>query len=165
VLTLLEDVHQAVLTGTATRSTAWWTGPLGLTAQNAVMTRRAMRRRADAVEAGGERGPTTPLSEWLLGCRDELAEVGELLVDQRPDVLDAVGDQRRRNTLAELVDEVGAALAPLPDLEFAERVTLALECWFAAGVAETGDPVVRDLAGRGRRVASGYRAAVAKSVG
>ncbi|MFD1145929.1 hypothetical protein [Saccharothrix hoggarensis] len=152
LLRLLEDGH------VAWRGHRIWAGqyvgPLGLTAQNAWTTRDTLSRRFSQADDG--RPVPADAARWLTAHRDEVAEVGELLVDQAPDVLHTVADVDARTRLREAIEDVGEALAPLPDITFAELVFTALRRWWDADPAETADPILRDLASRGRTLHASY---------
>lgn len=72
-------------------------------------------------------------------------------------MLDTVIAPAEWQRLAGLLNDLGEALAPLPDLDFAALVIAAVQCWHAGNPATTADPVLRDVASRGRRLAETYR--------
>jgi hypothetical protein len=130
------------------RGVPWFGAPLGLTSQSAWNRRNRFAQQDDLESA---MPASTALTTWLDANRNELSEIGEALVDQRPDVLALVDDVEARSVLAEQVDDVGQALAPLPTLDFAELVATALTSWLAEPIAPK-DPIMRDLVQRGRRL-------------
>lgn len=132
---------------TSTEPAGRYGRPLGLSPQNAYNTRIVLERRYPARPPAETAG-----SGWLAAHRDEVAELGETLVDQRPDVLATIPDSTARRHLAGLVDAVGTALGPLPTDRFATAVLAALDAWITTGPAVSADPVLRDLAARGRHL-------------
>lgn len=152
-----------LLTGAVSEKRAAWYGePLGLSPQNVYNRRNALTRQLSTTDDGARQNASVA-SEWLVRNRDEVAEIGEALVDQRPEVVQLLQDLAARDRLAELIDDVGEALAPLPDLDFAELVVAALRTWQSGKPGTTSDTVLRDLDSRGRRLIKSYAAAAAEA--
>jgi hypothetical protein len=124
--------------------------PIGLTRQNAWMTRRALSQRHHAGDPAADQDHADRLTSWLTEHRGELLAIADLLVDHG-DHLTSLLPDHDANELAEAISVVGMAMSTRPTNGYAAAICYAMWLLRPDGPARPSpDTVVRDgiLAGQ-----------------
>lgn len=133
-------------------------GPLmGLPSRQAVFNRRSrltveLRMNGAGPRTRRETEQEGRVERWLSANRADLINVGELLVDQRDELVESLADPEQRQQLVEAIDLAGEQLSAHPRRGFAGAIAYAMFLLRPGGPAQVLDPVIRDGLERGTRL-------------